>query len=210
MLGLSSGDVKCPNSLLGPMAWVGPEDASGTLRWQRIPGGRLNAGFYDGFAAESGKITVEFFNAGKRGWGPVEVLWKDTRGGKLVPMGSMEPQSGLTLDSMDGHTFATRCVSGDGRPEHNHDEWKLEKAVDGRRVKIPVKKRCSTDSLPSGDTDGLAKGPIHTAPTAATTAAPTSTPTAAPTSASGMSCDSGGAGSNQQEEAATCDGFPRR
>jgi hypothetical protein len=117
----------------------------------------------------------------------------------------------MTLDSMDGHTFVARCVSGfvDGHPEHGFSAT-LEKKVDGRRVKVPVKKRCSTDSLPGSDTDGLAKGLSHTAPTAVPTAAPTSTPTAAPTLASGMCYDSGGAGSDQQEEAATCDGFPQR
>jgi catechol O-methyltransferase len=140
MIGLSSGDMKCPNSFLGPMAWVGPEDASGRLRWQRIPGGRLNAGYYSGFLAESGNIRVDFFYPGQSEWGPIEVLWEPPDGRSPVSMGLIEPGSTLGLDAVDGHTFVTKCASGVPRGE---TEYTLQRELDGRQVNVTVAKKCS-------------------------------------------------------------------
>jgi hypothetical protein len=155
MFGLSSGDVKCRKSILGPMSWVGPEDASGRLRWQRIPGGRLNN---DSLIPddEIWNVQVEFVNAGEPDWGPVEVLWISPDDDDPMPMGtlepkphlplmgSVEPKSQMTLDAMDGHTFITRCVSGfvDGLPDHG-SEWTFDVEAHGRHAKVPVTKRCS-------------------------------------------------------------------
>merc|ERR1712032_9595 len=96
------------------MTWVGPEDASGRLRWQRIPGGYLNSDFLNGSRKDTtGEITLLFQYAAPHHWGEVKLFWMPPIAGNPVPQGSIggQKRNWLQVFSVDGHQFVAQCAN---------------------------------------------------------------------------------------------------
>jgi catechol O-methyltransferase len=157
MISLSSGDMKCHNSILLPMAWVGPEDTSGKLRWHRVPGGRVNESVYDALTPQGDTILVEVFNIGPVGSGEVEVFWKPSDRAPM-PRGTLVPLAGSAHQAYEGSTFITRCAHLD-----RNESWTVRKkdkqwSLSQKQFTVLIKAECPGSGLTAESDEATAVG----------------------------------------------------